>query len=192
MKTPSSYELKRLKLIAGLSRGNSVLDIGYADFPNPYINSPDLTGYDIQLNDASLNYSELIQDKVENIISHFPERRFDTIICGELIEHLFNPYGFLQDIQSLLRPDGILLLSTPNPISLNTIFFEFIQSHSKYYCNDHTFYLLPRWVERMLDLSGYCLVKKIPVGINVCNKPVSVPVALSYQVIYLAKMKTSG
>jgi SAM-dependent methyltransferase len=42
-------------------------------------------------------------------------RRFDRIVAGEIIEHLGNVSGFLESVKRHLTPDGLLLISTPNP-----------------------------------------------------------------------------
>src|SRR5262249_23174481 len=39
---------------------------------------------------------------------------FDVVFCGEVIEHLFNPDALLDEVRELVRPDGIVVLSTPN------------------------------------------------------------------------------
>ncbi len=36
-----------------------------------------------------------------------------TIICLEILEHLFNPLFFLENLKSALKPDGVIYLSTP-------------------------------------------------------------------------------
>ena len=43
--------------------------------------------------------------------------RFDLIAAGDLIEHLDNPGRFLDRAAAHLKPDGLLLLTTPNPIT---------------------------------------------------------------------------
>jgi len=42
------------------------------------------------------------------------EAPFDLITAVEVIEHLESPVGFLRSIVSLLGPDGVVLLTTPN------------------------------------------------------------------------------
>jgi len=46
----------------------------------------------------------------------FEPSSFDRIVCLELIEHLYPDQGLelLRTLRRLLRPDGLLLLSTPN------------------------------------------------------------------------------
>src|SRR5574337_1209525 len=41
--------------------------------------------------------------------------KFDTIVAGDLIEHLGNPSGMLESVKRHLNPEGVLLISTPNP-----------------------------------------------------------------------------
>jgi SAM-dependent methyltransferase len=44
----------------------------------------------------------------------FPENSFDIIICNDVIEHLENPDAALQNIQKVLKKDGVLYINTPN------------------------------------------------------------------------------
>ena len=47
---------------------------------------------------------------------------FDVIFAGELIEHLSDFKGFLNSVKKHLSPDGILILSTPNPFFFRRFF----------------------------------------------------------------------
>lgn len=47
------------------------------------------------------------------------DKRFDTIICAEVIEHLFSsPMVFFKNINTILKSGGLLVLQTPNAVSL--------------------------------------------------------------------------
>ena len=39
---------------------------------------------------------------------------FDVVLCGDVVEHLRDPAGALARLRPLLKPDGTLVLSTPN------------------------------------------------------------------------------
>lgn len=41
-------------------------------------------------------------------------RRFDIIICSEVLEHVRRPEELLGDIRRLVRPDGLVLVTIPN------------------------------------------------------------------------------
>lgn len=43
-----------------------------------------------------------------------PDTSFDTVFWGDNIEHLFNPQVTLNEIYRVLKPNGRLVLSTPN------------------------------------------------------------------------------
>jgi len=48
----------------------------------------------------------------------FKSSFFDLIIVGEIIEHIYDTDFFLEEISRLLKPNGYLLISTPNIASL--------------------------------------------------------------------------
>lgn len=43
------------------------------------------------------------------------DRQFDTIVAGEIIEHIENPGQFLCAVRRHLKPDGRVIITTPNP-----------------------------------------------------------------------------
>jgi SAM-dependent methyltransferase len=43
----------------------------------------------------------------------FQDNEFDSIIVNEVFEHVFNPTDFLQEINRVLKPEGILLMTVP-------------------------------------------------------------------------------
>jgi SAM-dependent methyltransferase len=52
----------------------------------------------------------------------YPDASFDTVLCCELIEHLFgDPMFMMSEINRILKPGGHLLLTTPNLGSLRAI-----------------------------------------------------------------------
>lgn len=44
----------------------------------------------------------------------FPDGSFDVVVCLELIEHVENYVAVMAEMRRLLKPGGILVLSTPN------------------------------------------------------------------------------
>lgn len=49
----------------------------------------------------------------------WPDGTFDVIVMTELIEHLASPRGFLEKARRLLRPGGMLYLTTPHGYGLS-------------------------------------------------------------------------
>jgi SAM-dependent methyltransferase len=47
----------------------------------------------------------------------YPSNHFQTVICGGLLEHLhYDPMLMMQEIHRVLKPGGVLVLTTPNAI----------------------------------------------------------------------------
>jgi glycosyltransferase involved in cell wall biosynthesis len=42
-----------------------------------------------------------------------PEASFDWIVCTEVLEHVYNPFAAVQEIHRLLKPGGLVFITTP-------------------------------------------------------------------------------
>jgi SAM-dependent methyltransferase len=43
----------------------------------------------------------------------FPEGKFDSVLCNQVLEHVFTPDAFLSEIYRVLKPGGRVLLTVP-------------------------------------------------------------------------------
>ncbi len=50
----------------------------------------------------------------------FAAASFDWVHCGDGVEHLENPFAALRELRRVLAPDGRLILTTPNYLSLES------------------------------------------------------------------------
>jgi 2-polyprenyl-3-methyl-5-hydroxy-6-metoxy-1,4-benzoquinol methylase len=185
-----AYENRRLRLMAELTRGPEVLDIGCAQLPNEHLARYDPVGLDLSEPsgpDAASVYREWVCGDAARIDELLDGRKFDTIVCAELIEHLERPYDFLRRVRTLLRSDSRLVLSTPNPLAPPVVFAELFRSRRFYYVGEHVYYFLPRWMVRMLERTGYVVEEIRPVGFGHPFFVLPAPSVLSYQLIYVAR-----
>jgi len=60
--------------------------------------------------DSSADYIADICNKNDKIIE---DCRFDIVICTEVLEHTLNPFKAVEEIYRILKPNGIVYLSTP-------------------------------------------------------------------------------
>ncbi|HTT32386.1 MAG TPA: class I SAM-dependent methyltransferase [Methylomirabilota bacterium] len=50
----------------------------------------------------------------------WPDQSFDAVISTEGIEHLENHFSFLREVCRILKPGGLLILTTPNTLALRS------------------------------------------------------------------------
>ncbi|HOG36010.1 MAG TPA: methyltransferase domain-containing protein [Paludibacteraceae bacterium] len=57
--------------------------------------------------------ADYIIDICQNNEKVVPEATFDIIVCTEVLKHTLNPFQAVREIYRLLKPEGLLLMSTP-------------------------------------------------------------------------------
>jgi 2-polyprenyl-3-methyl-5-hydroxy-6-metoxy-1,4-benzoquinol methylase len=106
----------------GESAPHRLLDIGCGDasflsylavlFPELRLAGSDVAVNIVKLNKQKFINMDFFNHDFNKVITH--EEKFDIIIAGEIIEHLENTDIFLESLQALLAPGGIIILTTPN------------------------------------------------------------------------------
>jgi hypothetical protein len=72
------------------------------------------------------------------------------VFAGEILEHLVDTAGFLEDVRRVLVPGGVLLLTTPNLASLENRVRLLLGGY-------------PRWVDAELGGEGHVRAYTVPV-----------------------------
>jgi 2-polyprenyl-3-methyl-5-hydroxy-6-metoxy-1,4-benzoquinol methylase len=62
---------------------------------------------------ASERYDEVVQGSVPEDLS-WEDKTFDTVLCYDVLEHLYDPWSALRRLARLLRPGGQIHVSIPN------------------------------------------------------------------------------
>lgn len=96
---------------------------------------------------------KMLQERGYNVQAQNAEkmdfnRKFDTIVAGELIEHLSNPGKFLRKSSQHLRPGGSLIITTPN--TFNILRFLYLIKNGEVPCNpEHTGWYDPKTLNQL-------------------------------------------
>ena len=117
-------EKKRLQEIRKYVKGNVILDLGcgYGKMSTLF-EKEDYYGVDINLNaldKAKMDYGALKNTFFLTLDEfHQTSVLFDTIIMAAVIEHLPDPVPLLHSLKNRLKPDGIIILTTPTDVANN-------------------------------------------------------------------------
>lgn len=114
--------------------GKSILDVGCVEHDLENIHKDRIWVHDylisVAKNVVGIDY---LQDAVNelnkrgyNIICQNAEniklkQKFDVIFAGEIIEHVNNQGLFLESLKSVVKDDGIIIITTPNVFSLQRL-----------------------------------------------------------------------
>lgn len=79
---------------------------------------------------------------------------FDTVLAGELIEHLENPGRFLAACRRALKPGGRLVLSTPNPFA-PMMFLMYAKNFDRAFNTQHTQWFCAQTIQELLRRTGF-------------------------------------
>ena len=145
---------KRIDWTCSMIHGQHVLDIGCSQGILAVLagrNGKTVLGIDND--DEAIKYALNMLENEEDSIKHsvnfvcadflnydFCEQRFDTIVIGEVLEHLYKPELFIEKISELLTPDGVVIASVPFGINRHP-------DHKKTYYFLDLFYELNRFLK---------------------------------------------
>lgn len=89
-----------------------LLDVGCGSKPYQALFNVDAyVGLDVDTAAArNLNRAD---DYYDGKVFPYPDQSFDCVLCNQVLEHVFNPDQFLQEINRILKPKGLLLLTVP-------------------------------------------------------------------------------
>ena len=155
----------KIAFVSKYSKGKDVLDIGcVCHDPENYKSkywvhkalkeiSRNLIGIDLYDNGIEYLKKQGFNVLTADAQCFDPNRTFDVIVAGDIIEHLEDFHGFLEICKKHMHIDSRLLISTPNPwYWRNTIKAAFSQEVSVNL--EHTCWLCPRTLRQLVNRHG--------------------------------------
>lgn len=78
----------------------------------------ELEGRQAIFSKAGIEYAPSNMNDLEPF-KHIPPGTFDIVIIAQVIEHILNhPLGLIRGLATLMRPGGMMILTTPNPATI--------------------------------------------------------------------------
>lgn len=85
------------------------------------------------------------------------KRQFDVVSLQQVIEHLSAPHSLLKKIRTLLKPNGIICISTPN---INSWLHKVLGERFNYFIPpEHLVYYSPETLKKILEKNGFEIIR---------------------------------
>ncbi|HQE93624.1 MAG TPA: class I SAM-dependent methyltransferase [Anaerolineae bacterium] len=150
----------------------NLLDVGVADglmipvlqeaWPGLKIIGLELSWELLRLGD-SMRFVPLLADATE---LPFADESFDVVSAAAVIEHINQPLKMLRDVYRVLRPGGICIVTTPNPL------FEWIAARVGRLPEDqHRYTFSLPFLRRVMEQGGFEVIEAEPFMISPAGLP---------------------
>ena len=176
-----------------------ILDVGFAQGPTTHLSKGDVYGIDIFEIGLPQGYKEV--KRVDLNEGHIPyeDGFFDAVTMGCVLAHVANPLQLLEELHRVVKPGGVVVLSSPNPQyywegAMNTFFNFFKKRVPKVKFVEH-FYSFSRYNMRTVaERTGFTVEKEVGftfyfVKIGFSFNPIRWP-GIAYEIVYVLR-KTS-
>jgi 2-polyprenyl-3-methyl-5-hydroxy-6-metoxy-1,4-benzoquinol methylase len=168
-RNPKEEEMrfKKTTKAANVPKGAKVLDIGCRDGSLRNYLDKSVVYYGIDIASEFKGESITIQDITEG--TSFESDFFDYIFCIDVLEHLKKPFFVLNEINRILKKEGILILSVPNPYHFKEIIWNLFKIKDK---QGHIFGWTRQTMQRLAEFCGFRLLETSgtylipPIGCN--------------------------
>lgn len=104
---------------------------------------------------------ETIEKPIEEI-NLAENEKFDVVVNFEVIEHLFSPKDFIEKCTSLLKKDGLFVVTCPNGKGFD---IQTLGTVSKTIDHEHVNYFNPDSLSQLLENCGFEILESITPGI---------------------------
>ncbi len=103
----------------------------------------------------------------------FTQGEFETVSLWDLIEHVPNPAEMIRRCKQMLKPEGLLVIATPNHFSFLDFLAAFTYRMSfgklgyaleKLYTADHTLYFTDTTLKLLLQKEGFSILEVVKVN----------------------------
>ena len=101
----------------------------------------------------------VIEELAENVHIDAPA---DVITNFELIEHLFEPFAFLEHCYRLLKPGGLMILTTPNILGFDLLVLRALSDNIG--APNHINYFHPQALRILMDRAGFSVLEVLTPG----------------------------
>lgn len=132
--------------------------LGYA------IDRSDLFGVDIVADQSCENYKNIqfLHQTAEEFVDTYNGAPFDLVILSDVVEHLYNPWIFMQKLKRLVSAHGRVIISVPNIQNLqyvnSVVTGSFNYTNTGLFDVTHIRFFSVETLTQLLDVNGYRVI----------------------------------
>lgn len=162
---------KRIDEVLRHIEGSRILDVGCAGHNRdphspdwlhsqlrkhfPFVIGIDNNEGNIRQLRGKLGYQDIYVENAETF--KLPDQ-FDSIVAGEIIEHLSNPGLFFQQAKEHLTAGGRIILTTPYAFSLVYVLYALLRFPNTCSNAEHTCWFCPQTLKELVQRAGFRVV----------------------------------
>ncbi len=159
------HHLKPLERLTGPPNGRPLLDVGC--YTGVFVEIAGRHGWDAwgvepsrwAVEQARGQGLRVVQGTLET--AHLPEAYFDVVTMWDVIEHLADPRGVIDQVYRLLKPGGLLVVHT---IDIESPFARLMGARWPWLMEMHIYYFSRHTLRAMLELCGFRVLSDRPQG----------------------------
>lgn len=147
---------------------NKILDIGCG--VGYFLIEAKKRGWEVYGTELSLESANICLEKGINIekgtlnAKNYEPELFDVMTSFEVIEHINNPRLELKNFNKILRPGGLVYVTTPNFNSM--LRYRLKAAYNIITYPEHLTYYTPKTLQTIFELSGFKKLKILTTGIS--------------------------
>lgn len=132
---------------------------------------------EIQGNRASQLLDKVLIGDALMLIDQLPDHYFDTVICNDVLEHLYDPYTILNKLKKKIKSNGKVISSIPNIRYFRTFFSLIFKKQWDYQANGilditHLRFFTTKSIVKMYEDAGYKILNHKGINASKSIKPV--------------------
>lgn len=110
----------------------------------------ELSSYSSALARKKIGDDRIFTGQVEE--AHFVDGFFDAVVMTDVIEHVLDVRPFIAEVARILRPGGVVAVTTPDPLALSC---RLLRKHWPHYKLEHLLYFTPEALSLLMAPVGF-------------------------------------
>jgi len=141
-------------------KGLNILECGVANGGVvDLLNKEGTSCFGVDINPRQIGGVKIIQKDLNEGFPDF-KIKFDVIFAGEVIEHLFDDTKFIRNCREFLKPNGLLIITTPNLVfSVNRLLMLFGRMPMFAYASYHYHIYNKKTIENLIKQEKFEILK---------------------------------